>query len=450
MIKRKTFDYSSKSLDFGFEYYPSHNTDITLDDFSDMTKKSLFIYDTGNCVFNELMRKNYDLVNDEQRLFIGLVSDVVLQNLQKTGVRTGMYRSTNVRSNCAVIVVDKAKAYIAMDANHIYEVLTEYSKDIFQYLNHIFWAQTQYEYFGNYSKVEDIRLSVLEPDLSSLMVNNMNSTKYGTEDFQSDNLMVFSEQFTKAKAFLLACPMPKAFSKNGRDLNVNAFGEIYLPVKLEEQTLFRGESFHNKKMRDLINKKIWFNGKQCEVQSEKTITESVYLTLDEMDNFTPDFEKVANRNTDLVCTLNVEIDVQNIVLNDSFKRHPNYQEKAKAEDALNNAIQKIENLKIDGIEKQLLTIKNAKVLDEKIGLFNNLLKKEDGKIGDKVLNKKENAISPIVVSQEKIAVPSNVLGDLYVKDGKTYFAVDSASDYKQGKQWLHDHKMEGSVILKNA
>lgn len=450
MIKKKSFDYSAKSLDFGFEYYSSRDTAITINQFSKMTSTSLFIYDTENCIIEELLRNNSELVNDAHRLFIGLVSDKILESLQKLGVKTGIFRSTNIKNNCAVIVVDKTKVFIAMDEKHIYEVNTSYSREIFQYLNYLFWSQTDFEFFGNYGKVKDLRMSVLEPNLSPLMNENVSSAEYGTEDYQANNMMINSEHFTKRKSYLLACPISNAFSKSGNDLNINVFGNVFLPIPFERETLFNGESFHNKTLKDLIQKEVWYREKKYKVQSEKTISEDVYLTLDEFNDYIPDFEKVAERNNELVCTLNVEVNVKKVALDDTYKRHPNYKEKEKAENELNSSIQKIENLKIDGIEKQLSTVIGTKNLSEKIRLFNELLNKYSDKIGDEVLNKKEKLVSPIVVSQEKIAVPSDVIGDLYIKDGKAYIAVDSSSNYQDAKQWLNDHKMEGFVILKNA
>lgn len=450
MIKKKTFDYSNNSLDFGFEYYASDNSSITLEEFTNMTKSSLFIYDTENCVLVELLRRNLALVNDNNKLFIGLVNNETLHSLEKLGVKTGIFRSTMFKCNCAVIVVDKSRVFLGIDANHIYEVKKDYSKEVFGYVNHLFWAQTQYEYFGTYNKVTELRLSVIEPDLSLLKNQNSNSVIFGTETFQTENMMISQESDTGRKSYLLSCSLPKAFSNYENELNINVFNDVYLPIDFHKNTLFKGESFKNRPLRDFANKKIWFKGKKFDIKEQKTITDTVYLTLNEIENYSPDFDKIAMRNEDLVCTLNVEVDVRPLTLNNTFKRHSNYKVREKAEIDLNNAIKKIENLNIDGIEKKLFTIKNTKILIDKIRLFNTFLKDEEEKIGDAILTLKEKNISPIIVSSEKIVVPSDLIGELYQKDGKTYLAINSESDYKDGKEWLGNNKMEGSIILKNA
>ena len=141
----KNYNYEQRKIPFGYIYKDSKSS-ISLDEIISSVVNNIIIYDTNNYVLNDFLSSAQPLLNNQSKLVIGLIGDDDVRSLDSKGVKNGFFRSTNKKSNLAIIIVDKKKIYFAFDKNHIYLTNDSKKNDIYNYINHLIWSKSNLEF----------------------------------------------------------------------------------------------------------------------------------------------------------------------------------------------------------------------------------------------------------------------------------------------------------------
>jgi hypothetical protein len=84
----------------------------------------------------------------------------------------------------------------------------------------------------------------------------------------------------------------------------------------------------------------------------------------------------------------------------------------------------------------------------KIKLFNQFI--QSLKVGDdSLLNKKDNRFKEIMINEKDIAVPNELVGELFEKENQLYLAVSSENRIPEAKEWQKNNNEKAIMVLKN-
>lgn len=443
MIERK-FDYSNNKLEYGFTYKNSEIS-ITLPILIEKVKENVILCDTIGIAFSKFIVASEKILNSSKTV-IGLVNDKLLQDLKNKGVKNGFFRSTNSKINVAILIIDKEFYYITFDGDTWLELKDKNSHtEIFNYINHLIWTNTQTEFCqGDYKKVSESRLSVIKPifKTSHSMISN---AMIGTEDTGAVEVLISKEKVLSEKAYLVKSKIPSAYVQNG-DLYVNLYDNCYYPIINYEEIII-GESFADKKYIDYVNQDIWYQNRKIKIVATDNIVKTIELPLDEIESYKPNFENDANNYKGFTINLTISYDIRPMVKTNLYSRHPNYKNNEEVVNKIEKNLKKLINFVGDNKEmlNQLESISNSIMLNDKVDKYNKFI--SENKFGDSTLLSKKNDFKEINYKESDIIIPSDILGELLIKDKKTYFALNDESKIEEAKDWLKENKMEAVLIL---
>ncbi|MDY0138731.1 MAG: hypothetical protein RBR50_03435, partial [Candidatus Izemoplasmatales bacterium] len=60
--------------------------------------------------------------------------------------------------------------------------------------------------------------------------------------------------------------------------------------------------------------------------------------------------------------------------------------------------------------------------------------------------KNKNAFKKVIVNENDIAVPNEIIGKLYEKNSSLYFAVEDEKQIKKAKEFLKEHSLEAVMV----
>ena len=384
-------------------------------------------------------------LNQNEKVFVGLTNDQTIYELKKNGVQNGFFRSTSEQFNIGIIVVDKQTVFLVLNTNHIYNIPQKYSPEIFNYINHIIWAKANYEQCqGSLKKVDNARLSVVIPKFINDFSLETNKVKIATESSNKDAECIILSQEKEVQRKSKVSPFEIegiGFTENV--LYVNTFLDNYYPINIEDDSIYSAESFENKTVISLLGQKIWYKGNTYIVEEKEEISFTKNVPLDEINNFEPNFDDYEQSFNGIVNSLTVFITVEPIKLDSSYTLSSRYSEIQKVENVLKESISKLESMHLEEkMQKQLENIKFEKQIPEKIKMFNNFISNKD--FGLDVLNNKKT-ISPIIVNEDNLKVPNELIGKLYTKQN-TYYLATSNDHLADAKHWLKDNGVEAILI----
>ncbi len=444
MVVEQKYDFSNKKLDFGFSYKKT-KVNNNLQELINSIKENIIICDTENLAIDDFLSKASSILNSSKTV-IGLISDKALTSLKIKGVRNGFFRSTNTKINVAILIIDKTKYYFSPDGKIWLELQEKKAyKEIFNYINHLIWTDTLSEFCqGEYRKVNDSRLSVVKP----VFTNSYSKPKeafIGTEDINSQELILSTEKHVDRKAYLLVSKIPSAFVQKNV-LYINLFENNYYAAT-EFDELIRGESFIDTRYSNYIDDEVWYDNKLITIKSSDIVIKNIELPLDKYKVYQPDFDAEANKYLGFTTNLTIRFDINSLRKNSTYQKHSNYKNYTELENKLSSNLEKL--IKLAGDEKKLLkkleSISSARTIAEKVEKYNKYIK--ETKIGDDTLISKKQGFKEITYKEKDVVVPSKLLGELLTKDKKTFFAVASEEKIADALKWLKDNNLEAVLIL---
>ena len=446
MLKTKTFNYRDNVLDFGFVELEPRATSTSLRSLASSVKESLIIVDTKGSFILDALKELEEYLNQSERIIVGLTNDKVISELKKNGVQNGFFRSTDEQFETGLVILDKKEAKIVLDINHIYDVPPRYVPEIFAYVNHVIWSKANYEQCqGSLKKVEEARLSVVVPPFLDDI--DINSPKYvyatESENHECETLIIHKEKEVNRKAKV------SPFVFNGIGLNadallMNAFGNNYYPVPISDGSLFTSETFEKATLKSLSGKRVWVKGKWFDVIEKATSSKTVYVPLDQVNSYQPEFGDYEKEYDGMALELLISVDVKPIKLDNSYALSNRYKVIQRVENELNESISKLEKLELDKkLLKQLESIKAERLLINKVKMFNDFVSSKD--FGVEALNNKKSPVSTININETDLIVPNELIGKLYTKNNKNYLAT-TESRLEDALKWLKENKMEATLI----
>ena len=446
MLKTKTFNYRDRVLDFGFIELEPKDSDTRVESILDSVKESLVIVDTKGLFMLDFLKRVETLLNQNERVLVGLTSDKIISELKKNGVQNGFFRSTDEKFETGVIIVDKKEAYIALDVDHIFNVPSRYIPEIFNYVNHVIWSKANYEQCqGNLKKVEDARLSVVVPSFLKDLDLETRKIKLATESSEKDCecLILVKEKDVQRKAKVSPFDI-RGLGVADDVLCVNAFEDNYYPITINDNSIYTAESFENQTVNSLLGKKIWYKGKIYSVEEKESINGSVNVPLDEVETFEPDFDSSEKVFEGIALSLTVSIDVKSLKIDGSYALSGRYKTIQRVENELKESVAKLEKMDLDKkLHKQLESIESERLLSEKVKMFNAFVASKE--FGVDALNNKKSPVSIINVNEDELNVPNELIGKLYTKQSKYYLAT-TKERISDAKKWLNENKMEAVLI----
>lgn len=443
MERKFDYDFSNNKIEYCFISETFKNIDFTLDEIIASTSESIVIYDTGDYVFNQFLKKVESILNDCKKIVIGLVNDIQLNDLKKNGVNGGFFRSTFEKCNAAIIIVDKRKYYVAFNENCIFSIKNEKSlNEIFEYINHLIWTKTSFEYCqGRLSTVKDSRLSVVKPVLKHKMQTG--NHKYATKTLQGDSVLLEKEETLNKSALVLKKITKNAYS-DGEELFVNLFDDYYYPIE-EWDSLIKAHSLSNKTYGDLVGKQIWFNGKTTIIKKEDSLSKTIERPVDEYKTFIPDYELISKEYQGMCKTLHIHVDVKPMKVDKSYNLSESYSMNSNLIKDIESNLVKIEKLMEDkSTKKQIEAIRKEMFIPTRIELYNKFISTLE--YGVDSLKNTKNKFKEIKYDLSWV-VPSELLGKLYVKNKKNYLALKNEENVDNAKKWLKDNHLEAVLIL---
>lgn len=448
MVKNKEFDYKNKILDYGF-LKTLQSSGVAFETILNDVKENLIIVDTNGDVLTQLLPALSEFLKQEEKVLIGVVDEKTLLSLRDKGINNGFFRSTDEKFHTALIIRDKSMVAVALDKDHIYEVSGgEQKKEIFDFVNHVIWSKALHEKCqNNMSTVKETRLSVIMPSFSQ-SVQPVESAYYQTTDASKTKefALLKTEEDLKTPAKVMV-KFVNAFGKGeSSNLYVNLFRDCYYPIGTNS-SIFKAVSFENRNLGSLIGKDIWYKGKETKVFDFDELNVSVVVPLDQVDSYMPDFEEEASKYKNLTAALSVNVDVQPIVLDNSYTPSKKYGIIAKAESQIKEGLDRLEKLVDDDKKalKQIESIRSERNLGLKIKLYNKFVGEND--LGLEALNNKKSSFPSINVNEDDLIVPNALIGRLFIK-GNDVFLATTSEKLSDAKAWLKETKTE-AVLIKN-
>jgi len=449
MRKEKQFNYSNDIVQFGFLYNDKKKSKITLKSIIDSVEQSIVVYDYKNILLSNIASEASDLLNDNNKLFIALTSDSELRKLMDSGVKTGFIRSTNKAANGAIIIVDKTKMYYASSKDIIFESYKNSIPEVFNYINYLIWNTASYEILqGQMNDVKGIRHSIVKPVFEKLITKEEVIQKDiigATENIEQGLGMNYIHQEEHVINSLVIDPSVSSIARTSRFAYIKVFEEVYLQLKYDN-CIELAESFENLTYQELVGKSAWIDGKKTTIEENLKITKTLELPLDSYKDFEPDFENYINNNQlGKYMTIDVILDIQPIKIDASYKLSNRYKRREEIIDSIDANVDKL--IKIFEDEEKLLNqIKSESRIVEKAKKYNAFI--ENNESGLKVLKtkKNKNAFKKVIVNENDIAVPNEIIGKLYDKNNSLYFAVEDEKQIKKAKEFLKEHNLAAVMV----
>ena len=445
MLKNKVFDLSNNILDFGYTLDSLKDCPYTFDSIISNVKSSLIVFDSNDLIIDSLIAASSSLLNDNDRVFIGLVNENKITDLKHKNLLGGFFRSTKEKTNAAIIIVDKNTYYAALSKDVIFYLGNgDQYKELFELVNHYIWAKSTAELCkGQFKQVNETRLSVSYPEI-------VTARRYSLDEYKDINGYALSEKFisNNKPTFVTKTNMFNSFL-SGSNLELNVFDDYFYTIKFND-FFVKARSFDNKKIGELYsqgNNSIWYNGSMVNILNSDSVNEYVYLPLDEYKDYNPNFEFYLSYYKKIALSVSINVEVNPIVIDASYKPSPKYDKINQYNLQLKNGIEKIKSLFGDDkkLSKQIETIEKERNIFEKADLFNKFI--TENQAGVSSLNNQKNNFKPIIVDKNDLIVPNDLIGKLFVKSNKEYLALKDESDLIKGKEWLKENKYSATLVL---
>ena len=443
---RKVFNYEDKNIPYGFLKLNKRPSFYSIVDIFKGCRSSMILVDTNGKFIKEALTDLNELDPYGKTLIAGLVDKATLLRIKDSGIKNGFYRSTTEKISVGLIILNKTDIYGVLDVNHIYKLAdNKAGKEIFAMINHIIWSKTEEEYFGTLNKVEDIRLSVIAPDLACAIKPDLALTyEYASESLaiKAKNLIVTRPSSTLYEsAFVLDNLVTRMFGEL-HNMYFEVFPNSYYPFEFAKDC-FSHQTFANNKVASLVGKEVFVNGKTYDVLEKDTISDEVYVYLNEYDNYQPDFEPIANRYNQFTKELEVSVVVKTIKADGSYRLSNRYEIIDRTNKQIEEGLSKMEKLLDESQIKKIDSVRKERILGNKVKMFNELVLNKE--FGVASLNQKKSPISTINVNESDLYVPNELIGKLLTKNGFNYLATKQ-NRLEEAKQWLADNKVEAFLI----
>ncbi len=446
---KQVFDNSDNIISNGFVKLDKKPSKTTFSDVLKEYKTSIIMVDTHGWFIKDAMIEINSSDHFAEMLIIGLVNNEMLLKIKQDGIKDGFYRTTTEKINVGLIILNKKKIYAVFDINNIFPIVDSYaSKEIFEMINHIIWSKTDKEYFGSLREVNDIRLSVIAPELArAVFPDALNKYEYCSDSlgFEAESIiLVKPSSITHFKSVVLENTSVQMYGKLN-EMNIEVFPNKYYPFDFGDNH-FDYESFANKTIGSLVEKEIIVSNKRQIVKEKDVISEKESVYLDELDSYSPDFEKVVNQYSGYAREIEVIVDAESKAVDSSYKLSSRYEIIKNVNQKIENGLQTMEKL-FDSTkenEKRIDSVRLEKNLSLKIKMFNELVKNEE--FGLASLNTKKSPVSTISnVNESDLVVPNELIGTLYSKNN-TLFLATTLQRLDEAKKWLKDNKTEAHLI----
>lgn len=440
MEHSRNYNYEKQRIPFGY-VYKNEGLSVSLDEISNSVVNNIIIYDTKNYVLDDFLSSIQQVLNNQDKLVIGLIGNNEIKNLYSKGIKNGFFRSTNEESRLAIIIVDKKKFYFAFDKNHIYETNDSKTNDIYNYVNHLIWSKSQFEYCqGRLSEVKSTRLSIVKPSFDNPVFDS--DIVVATKDLNPSIELKLKEDNSKNDSWILHDCTKSAYILNDT-LYLNAIENQYYSIS-DWYSLKKAESFSDIYLGSLFNNQLWIDGKIVNIKKNDVIKREYFKPLNEYKTFVPDFDSIEEEYKDYTLSLDVNVTVNPIVLDNGYKLSDNYKKIEDLNKNLNSYIEELDKLIDDkDAKKQLNTIKSERNIFEKARLYNLFIENEE--FGVEALNTKTKFKK--VNYDVSWSVPSDLIGKLYTKGKDLYFALNDESRIDDAEKWLNDNNKEAVLIL---
>lgn len=454
MVKTKSYDYKNEVIDFGFVYKGASENGKTIKEILNSTNQNCIIFDTKNIIFTKIITQLSEVFKDTSKILIGLADKRTFENIAKSGLKDGFFRSTNEQSYGAIIIIDQKKMYYAIDENTVFECSDDSVDEVFMYINFLLWNKSEHELLqGSINDVKEIRQSVVRPNFKKVVHKSQIETEgyilASTNDFIGNisNNLIYSEDIipnstiVKKSIHSIAVKSDKCYIPFVEDLYLKANYNSNIEL---------AHSFTNQTLSSLISKKIWINNQIFTVLKENVINVEERISLDQADSYLPDFDKYLDTNSkDKYLKTIININVLPMTLDNTYQKSPRYQKRIQMMNNIDNNIRSLIKLKDDKEIKDIHTLN--KILEEtriseKAKVYNDYVDKHES--GLKALNNKKNSFSnKFLINEKDFTVPSDTTGVLYEKKNHLYLAVENESKLDSAVKFFKDNNLTGSVIL---
>lgn len=454
MIRTKEFSNLDKTIKYGFIYDQEKVSPITIEDVLSEVSKSILVYDTKGSAFYEFASKASKLMNNPNIVFAGLINHKMLQELKNKGIVSGFYRSTSKDIDVAIVIVDKTKAYLIVDSKHIIRLSDQnVSSELFQFMNHVLWSRADFEVLNNNApkKINEIRLSVVIPTFNALIKKsriNEELLLFGTEDFNTPQMSMLSQPKDLEKDAYIINQNISSLCGFKNEFYMKLFDDVYAPIGNDVKHLVIGRSFKEEKIKSLIDRDLWFDGKKRVIEKTKEFTSTVYKPLDEYKSFNPDFDQIYNQQVkENYGVVKINVDVKPIIIDSSYQLSAKYKKRVDTEKLLSENLNKLKKLADEDNAKIIDSIISTKLLLERIKKYNEFLSQTE--FGEETLKNKKASVSKINIGKEEISVPQELLGKLYTKSNKQFMALKDEDRIAEAKKWLSENNQEATLVLSN-
>lgn len=452
MIKTHEYSNIEKVIKYGFIYDQEKPSPVTIEDILSEVSKSILIYDTKGIVFYDFASKASKLMNNPNIVFAGLMSHKMISELKSKGIVSGFYRATSKDLEIAMAIVDKTKVYLIIDSTHVIKIGdAQVSNELFRFANHVLWSRAEFEVLNNSApkKINEIRLSVVIPSFNALKLKttfNDGLVQFGTQDFNSPNMLLLTQ--------------PKEFDGDAYIINQNItslcgvknefyvklFDDIYAPIGNDIKHLVIGRSFKDTKIGLLIEKDLWFDGKKRVIKKEEKFSSTIYMPIDEYKKYEPDFDAIYDKQVkENYGLVKINVDVQPLLIDSTYQVSRKYDRRSKIEKQLDENLNRIKKLADEDNIKIVENIIGTNLLSERIMKYNEFLTLNE--FGEETLKNKKANVSKINIGKEEISVPQELLGKLYTKANKQFFAIKDESRISDAKKWLKENNQEATLVL---
>lgn len=455
MKKTQVFNNLNKTIPFGFIYSDPEPTGLTFEDIFIDVQSSIMIYDTSGSVLKGFLAVAAKHINNKQVVIAGITSAQMLKDLKSNGIVNGFYRSTEKNSKVSVIIIDKKKAYIVVNRDLIFQAKdAKSSEEIFQYMNHILWTQTDFEVINNQepSKITQQRLSIVKPGFTVLLHKDKlidKNMKYATNDFPNKETVLLKEAKDSELPAMIISSDIKSMIITDKTGYINIFEDVYAPIIVDITQLIIAQSFSELRVDQLINKSLWYDGKDRVIEPKLIVEKTIYQPIDTYKNYTPDFNSILNSEVKgLYGEVYVQVDVLPLKIDDSFKMSPRYKKKSEVQTQLQDNLDRLIKLVDDDKKEEVKDIIQTTILIERLQKYNAYITSTS--VGLEQLNNKKNPFKTIQINTSEISVPHELIGTLYIKDNQNYFAVEDENKISSANEWLKENKLSAALVKKNG
>lgn len=442
---RKTKTYQNNSpLDYGFILNAQSKSNPSLMEVCSKAKTSITLVDTADYILDSFLKDCINILNERRVVVAGLVSKRILSTLESRGVRTGFFRSTDVRLGLGLLIIDKKEVWACFGEGRILRIL-DGSEEVFQYVNHLLWTKTDHEYsFGENRVVKETMLSVVAPKPSVGIALDAAQHIYASEGLASEKGLLVKEPGEYTRPAMLMPLDCKAFT-NQDGLYVEIIPDAFYGVD-DGMVLAEGISFDpGTKPSDLLGKEIFYKGRKCRVQERENLNRTIYVPLDEVAGYEPDFDAIYAERKEIALQTDIEVEVLPMKRDESYQLASNYRKKEQIQKGIDEALSRLEKFDlVKETKKQIATVRSEKLFAETVRLYNQLVNELD--YGVDALKNEKNRFSSINESKEDFATPHELLGTLLQKGGTTYLALKDEKKVGEAKAWLKDNGIEAILI----